>query len=70
MDHILKIIEALRSEKDLLQSNVEYFKESFQALNDAVIVIDQNGKIDWANTSANRLLGINIENDCARVLII
>lgn len=63
MDHILKIIEALRSEKDLLQSNVEYFKESFQALNDAVIVIDQNGKIDWANTSANRLLGINIEND-------
>ena len=64
---VAKITTKLRMENDLLKSNVEYFKESFQALNDAVVVIDDNGIIDWANSSAERLLGIYLEQDAGQL---
>jgi len=53
IDQIQRLLNELRNEQQLLREDVEYFKESFQALNNGVVVIDHAGKIDWCNKSTH-----------------
>ncbi len=63
MDQMLRLLSQLRKDKEQLKSDVEYFKESFQALESAVVVVDTRGAIDWCNLASANLLGIELERD-------
>ena len=63
MDQVLRLLSQLRRDKAQLKSDVEYFKESFQALESAVVVVDTRGAIDWCNLASANLLGIDITRD-------
>ncbi|MDB2409503.1 phosphate regulon sensor histidine kinase PhoR [Pseudomonadales bacterium] len=63
MDQVLRLLSQLRRDKAQLKSDVEYFKESFQALESAVVVVDARGAIDWCNLASANLLGIDITRD-------
>ena len=63
MDQMLRLLNQLRKDKAQLKSDVEYFKESFHALETAVVVVDARGTIDWCNLASTYLLGIDIERD-------
>jgi len=63
MDQMLRLLNQLRSDKRQLKSDLEYFKESFQALESAVVVVDTRGAIDWCNLASTHLLGIDFERD-------
>ena len=38
-------------------------QQSTNAINDAVVVVDKNGNLEWWNESGNRLLGLRIKTD-------
>ena len=63
MDQVLRLLSQLRRDKAQLKSDVEYFKESFQALESAVVVVDTRGAIDWCNLASANLLGIDLGRD-------
>ncbi len=69
IDQIQRLLNELRNEQQLLREDVEYFKESFQALDNGVVVIDHAGKIDWCNKSTLDLLGIQLERDKGELLV-
>ena len=63
MDQIIRLLNDLRGRNRQLEADVDYFKESFQALESGVVVLDDRGRIDWANRAAKDLLGIELERD-------
>lgn len=63
MDQVLRLLNQLRRDKVQLKSDLDYFKESFQALESGVVVVDIRGSIDWCNLASSPLLGINLERD-------
>lgn len=63
MDQVLRLLNQLRRDKIQLKSDLDYFKESFQALESAVVVVDIRGSIDWCNLASTHLLGIDLERD-------
>lgn len=69
IDQTLRLLNDLRDEKRLLEADVEYFKESFQALESAVVLVDRRGRIDWCNLAAKQLLGIELERDRGQLLM-
>lgn len=68
IDQIQRLVNQLRSEQQLLLDDVEYFKESFQALDDGVVIVDDRGRIDWCNKAALRLLGIDLDSDKGQLM--
>ena len=46
-----------------MQHTVDYLRDSFRSLRDGAILVDQNGLIEWSNTSAQRLLGLRYPQD-------
>lgn len=63
MDQVLRLLNQLRRDKIQLKSDLDYFKESFQALESAVVVVDNRGSIDWCNLASTHLLGVDLERD-------
>jgi two-component system phosphate regulon sensor histidine kinase PhoR len=51
-----------------LQSTVEYLQDSFAAIRDGVVMIDEQGKITWFNRAAEPLLGLRNEVDRGQTL--
>lgn len=49
--------------KRKLSTYVTQFRRAVSALPDAIVLIDQNGKIEWANTNAKDVLGIHWPKD-------
>jgi len=49
--------------KRQLSAYLTQFRKAVSALPDAVILIDDNGKIEWANKNANKVLGIRWPED-------
>ena len=45
------------------ERDLAYFRESFNVLDSAVIIIDAQGRIDWANRAATTLVGIRLGTD-------
>lgn len=69
IDQTLRLLSDLRDEKRVLEADVEYFKESFQALESGVILVDRRGRIDWCNLAAKQLLGVELERDRGQLLV-
>ena len=63
MGRVSKKLTKLKASESSLKSLVNYFQESFHVLDDAVIILDDVGKIVWVNKSAYIIFGINLDND-------
>ncbi|MCY4426460.1 MAG: phosphate regulon sensor histidine kinase PhoR [Halieaceae bacterium] len=58
-----------REERDRLQSAVSYLRESFAALKEAAVMVDPEGRIEWSNASAERLLGLQYPRDHGQLVL-
>ncbi|MBT8138679.1 MAG: phosphate regulon sensor histidine kinase PhoR [Gammaproteobacteria bacterium] len=67
-DQVVRIVRQHENEKTQLVADVEFFKDSFQALDSAVLVVDRSGEIDWANAAAEKMLGISLQRDSGEPL--
>lgn len=46
-----------------LESDVAYLRDSFASLNEAVVMLNEHGNIDWCNDAAKRNLGFQFPQD-------
>lgn len=51
------------------QAEADFFKDSFQALRSAVIVLDGDDRVIWCNASSKQKLGIDFERDENELLV-
>jgi len=58
-----------REERDRLQTAVSYLRDSFAALKNATVLIDPAGNIEWCNSAAERLLGLEYPRDRGQAII-
>ncbi len=68
-DIVGKRIRQMKMEQQQLQEDVEFFKDSFQAISSAVVIIDSSGRIGWCNMRAESLLGIHPDRDSQQMLV-
>lgn len=68
-DLVSKRIRYMSSEQRQLQADIDFFRDSFQALHSAVVIIDADGRIGWCNQRAESLLGIIPERDRQQLLM-
>lgn len=52
----------------LLQSTVEYLEDSFAAMRDGVVMVDEQGAIKWLNQASEPLLGLRCPEDTGQTL--
>jgi two-component system phosphate regulon sensor histidine kinase PhoR len=52
-----------RDARSRLQSTVDYLQSSFASMRDGVVILTQSGAIEWANASAERLIGLQYPRD-------
>ena len=52
----------------LLQSTVEYLEDSFAAMRDGVVMVDEQGAIKWLNQAVEPLLGLRYPDDTGQTL--
>lgn len=60
---ILRQNQQNQRRKRRLTSLISEFRQAVSALPDTIVLIDHNGKINWANSNAAKLLGINWPED-------
>jgi two-component system phosphate regulon sensor histidine kinase PhoR len=51
-----------------LQSTVKYLQDSFSAMRDGVVMVDEHGAIKWFNRAAEPLLGLRFPDDRGQTL--
>jgi len=51
-----------------LQSTVEYLEDSFAAMRDGVVMVDEHGAIKWLNQAVEPLLGLRYPEDTGQTL--
>jgi len=51
-----------------LQSTVEYLQDSFAAIRDGVVMVDEHGAIKWFNRASEPLLGLRFPEDKGQTL--
>jgi two-component system phosphate regulon sensor histidine kinase PhoR len=68
-DQVYRVVEGQRAQNRELQQELDFFKDSYQALDSALIVINKRGNIDWANRAAKTMLGIDAETDTGELLV-
>lgn len=52
-----------REARGRLQSTVDYLRSSFSSMRDGVVILTQNGAIEWCNGAAGQLLGLHYPRD-------
>jgi two-component system phosphate regulon sensor histidine kinase PhoR len=62
-DEIRKLIKQASRRQDQLSGMLARFQKAASAMPDAVVVLSQQDDIEWANTSAENLLGIRYPRD-------
>lgn len=60
---ISRIITQQKQQAKQLQAEVDFFRDAFSALQNAIIIIDQRGLIVWANRAAKSIMGIDLARD-------
>ncbi len=68
-DNLYELQKANTAERDRLVSSIEYLERSFSAMQDAVIILDSEWRIDWCNRASNELLGIQAPRDYHQYLL-
>ena len=69
LDGIYRLQRQNREERQRLQGAVDYLRDSFAALNDAAVMIDKSGDIEWSNQAARFLLGLRYPEDVGQQLV-
>ncbi len=69
MDQIIRLLNELRQQNRKLEADVDYFKQSFEALESGVVVIDRRGRIDWCNLAAKDMLGVELRRDLGELFV-
>ncbi|MCV6590724.1 MAG: phosphate regulon sensor histidine kinase PhoR [Marinobacterium sp.] len=62
-DELSRYQKRHRSRESYLRNVITRFQQSSAALNDAVVIIDQDSNLEWWNRSADRLLGLRAASD-------
>ncbi|MCR4346757.1 MAG: phosphate regulon sensor histidine kinase PhoR [Sulfuricaulis sp.] len=62
-DEIRKLVKQTSRRQDQLSGMLTRFQKAASAMPDAVVVLSQQDDIEWANTSAENLLGIRYPRD-------
>lgn len=58
-----------REARSRLQSTVDYLRESFAAMRDGVVIVAEQGTIQWFNEAAGELLDLRESQDIGRPLL-
>ncbi|TXS95599.1 phosphate regulon sensor histidine kinase PhoR [Parahaliea maris] len=68
-DEIYHLQRRNRESYQRLQSTVDYLQDSFAAMRDGVVMVDGTGAIEWSNTAAQKMLGLQIPRDQGQALL-
>ncbi len=68
-DRIYHLQRKDREERDRLQTAVSYLRDSFASLKNATVLIDPDGSIEWSNTAADYLLGLEYPRDRGQAVL-
>lgn len=69
LDSIYDLHRQGAQDRARLGATVEYLRASFASMSDAVVMLDAAGNIEWCNTAAVDLLGLQHEEDTGRQLV-
>ena len=69
LDSIYRLHLTGQKEQFRLQAAVDYLQDSFASLDDAAVMIDRFGSIEWSNNAAEKLLGLRYPQDTKQQLI-
>jgi two-component system, OmpR family, phosphate regulon sensor histidine kinase PhoR len=69
LDNLYRIQKGAREERLRLQAAVDYMRDSFASLDDAAVMIDSRGNIEWSNKAAEKLLGLRYPEDTHQQLL-
>ncbi|MEP5765666.1 MAG: phosphate regulon sensor histidine kinase PhoR [Halieaceae bacterium] len=68
-DRIYYLQRQDREERDRLQTTVSYLRDSFAALKNATVLIDPSDNIEWCNSAAETLLGLEYPRDRGQAIL-
>ncbi len=68
-DQIYHLQRRNRESRDRLQSTVDYLQDSFAALRDGIVLVNEEGGIAWNNNAAQDLLGLQYPRDQGQALL-
>ncbi|MFA7554196.1 MAG: phosphate regulon sensor histidine kinase PhoR [Spongiibacteraceae bacterium] len=68
-DGIYRMHRQNLQERSKLQAEVDYLQDSLASLEDAAVMIDHRGNIQWSNRAAERLLGLRYPEDRQQQLV-
>ena len=68
VSRIYKLQRDSRQNEERLQSMVDYLLESFSAMRDGVVIVEESGAIRWSNQAAGRLLGLRHPEDSGQAI--
>lgn len=63
MDQLFVYMRERRVERKWLEFELSHLKDSFAVLREGVVVISRTGMMEWCNLSAERLLGLRMQQD-------
>ena len=69
LDSIHRRQREYKEERIRLQRVVDYLRDSFASIADAVVMVDATGCIDWSNQASERLLGLHHPEDAGQQLV-
>jgi two-component system, OmpR family, phosphate regulon sensor histidine kinase PhoR len=67
-DRIRKLLREREQETRLAQERLQEFLAAFQASPNGVVLVDEQGRIEWCNQTASAQFGIDAERDVAQHL--
>lgn len=68
-DTIYRLQRENREARGRLQSTVDYLRSSFASMRDGVVILTQNGAIEWSNAAAESLLGLQYPRDLGQPVL-
>jgi two-component system phosphate regulon sensor histidine kinase PhoR len=68
-DELSRMQKRSRSREQYLRGIISRFQQSSAALNDAIVIIDNQHNLEWWNRSADRLLGLKATSDRGKPLM-
>ncbi len=68
-DELARMQKRSRAREQYLRGIISRFQQSSAALNDAIVIIDNQNNLEWWNRSADRLLGLKATSDRGKPLI-
>jgi two-component system phosphate regulon sensor histidine kinase PhoR len=64
-----RILKSLETERDDLARALLRFRAAAQALPDGVVILDHDDRIEWANATARRQLGVDARRDAGSPIV-